>query len=835
MNTSENIIPLHSSYDWDEIKNIVDEMETSYLDYAMSVIVQRALPDVRDGMKPVHRRILYSMDEKWLRASGKYRKSATVVGDVLGNYHPHGDSSVYDAMVRMAQDFSMRYPLVDGQGNFGSMDGDSAAAMRYTEAKMARVGEFMLSDIDKDTIDWRPNYDASKLEPSVLPARIPNLLLNGAMGIAVGMATNIPPHNLTELCNALVYLTKHTNPDEVTIEDLMEFITWPDFPTGGIIYNKKDILAAYTRGRGSVIIRGKAHIEESKGWKDMIVISEIPYQLNKKDFVEKIASLVMDKTIVGVSDIRDESNKEWVRIVVELKRDAFAKKILNQLYKLTSLQTSFSFNMIALTDRGLQPKLFNLKEILLAFLAHRREIIIRRTQYDLLQAEARAHILEWLKNATDVIDEVIRTIRASKNRDEWIPALMKSFNFSEKQAVAIWEMQLGKLSGLEIEKIETELSDKYVFITDSKDILSNPVRVSSIIAEELEEIKEKYWDKRKTEVHASALGEFNPTDTIPNEDVVVTLSKNWYIKRVKASSFRTQRRGGKGIAVALKDEDEMHTILSTKNHNNLLFFTNTGRVFTYPTYEIPEMQRTAKGQPVVQFLALWKEESIATIIDTQGIVWDYLILISKWAVVKRISLSEIANIRSNGLIVMKPKEHDSLGWVRVTDGTSNILLVSEGGKVIQFPEEDVRVMGRTAAWVRGMKVASTDALIEGCVVGKEVKYIFTISENGMGKISSLEDYREQGRGWSGIKVWATTQKTWKVIAAFTLSSDDKGKKSVILISRNWQTVRLPLADMRVTGRTTQWVILAKLKEDNDAFTSATLAEVSEEILEENDN
>lgn len=835
MNTSENLIPLHSSYDWDEIKNIVDEMETSYLDYAMSVIVQRALPDVRDGMKPVHRRILYSMDEKWLRASGKYRKSATVVGDVLGNYHPHGDSSVYDAMVRMAQDFSMRYPLVDGQGNFGSMDGDSAAAMRYTEAKMARVGEFMLSDIDKDTIDWRPNYDASKLEPSVLPARIPNLLLNGAMGIAVGMATNIPPHNLTELCNALVYLTKHTNPDEVTIEDLMEFITWPDFPTGGIIYNKKDILAAYTRGRGSVIIRGKAHIEESKGWKDMIVISEIPYQLNKKDFVEKIASLVMDKTIVGVSDIRDESNKEWVRIVVELKRDAFAKKILNQLYKLTSLQTSFSFNMIALTDRWLQPKLFNLKEILLAFLAHRREIIIRRTQYDLLQAEARAHILEWLKNATDVIDEVIRTIRASKNRDEWIPALMKSFNFSEKQAVAIWEMQLGKLSGLEIEKIETELSDKYVFITDSKDILSNPVRVSSIIAEELEEIKEKYWDKRKTEVHASALGEFNPTDTIPNEDVVVTLSKNWYIKRVKASSFRTQRRGGKGIAVALKDEDEMHTILSTKNHNNLLFFTNTGRVFTYPTYEIPEMQRTAKGQPVVQFLALWKEESIATIIDTQGIVWDYLILISKWAVVKRISLSEIANIRSNGLIVMKPKEHDSLGWVRVTDGTSNILLVSEGGKVIQFPEEDVRVMGRTAAWVRGMKVASTDALIEGCVVGKEVKYIFTISENGMGKISSLEDYREQGRGWSGIKVWATTQKTWKVIAAFTLSSDDKAKKSVILISRNWQTVRLPLADMRVTGRTTQWVILAKLKEDNDAFTSATLAEVSEEILEENDN
>lgn len=635
------------TYDGDEHRNIVDEMETSYLDYAMSVIVSRALPDVRDGFKPVHRRILYSMDEKGLRAGGKYRKSATVVGDVLGNYHPHGDSSVYDAMVRLAQDFSMRYPLVDGQGNFGSMDGDGAAAMRYTEAKMSRLGELMLFDIDKNTVEWRPNYDASRQEPTVLPARIPNLLLNGSMGIAVGMATNIPPHNLGELVDAINFLIMHHDVDAVTIEDLLDFVKGPDFPTGGIIYNKKDILAAYTRGRGSVVVRGKAHIEEAKAGRNMIIIDEIPYQLNKKDFVEKIAALVNDKVIVGVADIRDESNKEGVRVVVELKRDAFPKKILNQLYKLTPLQTTFAYNMIALTDRGLQPKLFNLKEMLLAFIDHRKEVTTRRVRFELDQAEARKHILDGLKKAIDIIDEIIKTIRASKNREEGIPALIADFGFSEKQATAIWEMQLGRLSGLEIVKIETELAEKIAIIADLSDILAKPERVSGIVHDELLEIKEKYADPRKTEVHAGAIGEFNPTDTIPNEDVVVTLSKNGYIKRVKASSFRTQRRGGKGIAMAVKDEDEMHTILSTKNHNKLLFFTNTGRVFEFPTYEIPEMQRTAKGQPVVQFLALAKDESIATIIDMQSISGDHLVLISRGAVVKRLTLNDIANIRSN--------------------------------------------------------------------------------------------------------------------------------------------------------------------------------------------
>ena len=819
---SENIEGVN--YDGDEARGIISEMETSYLDYAMSVIIQRALPDVRDGMKPVHRRILYSMYDSGLRANAKYRKSAKVVGDVLGNYHPHGDSSVYDAMVRLAQDFSLRYPLIDGQGNFGSMDGDGAAAMRYTEAKMAKLGESLLTDIDKNTVDWRPNYDASREEPVVLPARIPNLLLNGAMGIAVGMATNIPPHNLSELIDALQFLLNHPDIDAVTIENLLDFVKGPDFPTGGIIYNKKDILDAYTRGRGSVVMRGKAHIEEAKNGRSMIIIDEVPYQLNKKDFVEKIAALVTDKVVVGVADIRDESNKEGVRVVVELKRDAFPKKILNQLYKLTPLQTTFAYNMIALTDRGMQPKLMNLKEMLIAFMDHRKEVTTRRVQFELDQAEARKHILEGLAKAISIIDQIIATIRASKNREEGIPTLMEKFDFSDKQATAIWEMQLGKLSGLEIEKIENELQEKIAMIADFKDILAKPERVAKIISDELAEIKEKYGDERKTEVHPGAVGEFNPTDTIPNEDMVVTLSKNGYIKRIKASSFRTQRRGGKGIAMAVKDEDEMQVILSTKNHNKLLFFTNTGRVFELPAYEIPEMQRTAKGQPVVQFLSLAKDESVTTILDLATVTGKHLVLISHNATVKRIDITDIANIRSSGLIVMKPKDNDSLGWVRVTDGTNNILLVSEGGKVIQFPEDDVRVMGRAAAGVRGMKVADSDALIEGCVVGSQDMYIFTISETGMGKISSLEEYREQGRGGSGIKVSATTTKTGKIIAAFTLSEEEKQAKSVILVSRSGQTVRLPLADIRITGRNTQGVILAKLKDTDDTFTSATLAE-----------
>ena len=814
-------------YEGDQNRNIVDEMETCYLDYAMSVIVQRALPDVRDGLKPVHRRILFAMHDTGLRATGKYRKSATVVGEVLGKYHPHGDIAVYDSTVRMAQDFSLRYPLIDGQGNFGSMDGDNAAAMRYTEVKMDKLGEAMLADIEKETVDWRDNYDASKQEPTVLPTRIPNLLLNGVMGIAVGMATNIPPHNLGELIDALVFILEHESRESISIEDLLQFIQGPDFPTWGIIYNRKEILEAYARGRGSIVMRGRANIEEMKNGRDAIVVTEVPYQMNKKDFVEKVADLVIEKIIVGISEIRDESNKDGVRVVFELKRDAFPKKILNQLYKLTPLQTSFSYNMIALTGRGLQPRLFNLKEMLVEFLAHRDEVIVRRTRYDLAIAEARAHILEGLKIALDNIDAVIKTIKESKTREEAHDNLMQKFSLSDKQSTAILEMQLQKLAWLERKKIEDELAEKIALIIDLKDILSKPARVSAIMKGEFLELKEKYGDARRTEVHAGAIWEFNPTDTIPNEDVVVTFSKNGYIKRVKASSFRSQRRGGKGITTAVKDEDEIASILSTKNHNILLFFTNTGRVFRLPTYEIPEMQRTAKGQPIVQSLALAKDESVSAILDLTNTVGKHLFLISALGTVKRIDIAEIANIRASGLIVMKPHDGDTLRWVRVTDGTDNVLMVSRWGKAIQFSENDVRVMGRAAAWVRGMKVANGDSLIEGCVAGKEDKYVFTVGENGMGKISALEDYREQGRWGSGVKVGATTEKTGQVIGAFTLTEVQKKEGSVILISKDGQTVRVPLADIRITGRTTQWVILAKLKNAKDAFTSATVVDKNE--------
>lgn len=535
-------VPTAITYEGDADRSIVEEMETCYLDYAMSVIVSRALPDVRDGFKPVHRRILYVLHENGLRPGAKYRKSATIVGDVLGKYHPHGDLAVYDSMVRMAQDFSLRYPLVDGQGNFGSMDGDGAAAYRYTEAKMTRYSELMLGDIEKQTVDFRPNYDASREEPSVLPTRFPNLLCNGVMGIAVGMATNIPPHNLSEVVDAILYMLKHENPHEITVDDLLEFIKGPDFPTGGIVYDRKAIAAAYASGRGSVIMRGRAEIDELKNGRRAIIITEIPYQLNKATLVMKIAELVTEKIIVGISDIRDESNSESVRVVIELKKDAFPKKILNQLYKLTPLQTSFGYNMIALTDRGMQPKLFNIVEILAEFIGHRREVVTRRTQYELGIAEARAHILEGLKIALDNIDAVIKTIKASATKDEARTNLMVQFGLSEKQSDAILEMQLQRLAGLERKKIEDELDEKLLLIADLKDILAKPERVTAIISDELVEMKDKFGDARRTEVQAGGVGEWSPKDTIPNEDVVITLSKNSYVKRIKATAFRTQRR-----------------------------------------------------------------------------------------------------------------------------------------------------------------------------------------------------------------------------------------------------------------------------------------------------
>lgn len=828
-NTTENTgITGAISYSWDADKSIVDEMETCYLDYAMSVIVQRALPDIRDGLKPVHRRILYAMHEWWLRASGKHRKSARVVWDVLWKYHPHWDSSVYDAMVRMAQDFSMRYPLVDGQGNFGSMDWDWAAAMRYTEAKMAKITEYLLADIDKDTIDWRDNYDASTQEPTVLPTRLPNLLLNWVMGIAVWMATNIPPHNLWELIDAILYIIRHPNSSEVTIEDLLQFIKWPDFPTGWIIYNKKDILNAYSTWRWSIILRWKATIDELKNWKKVIIISEIPYQLNKSNFVVKIADLVRDKIIVWISDIRDESNKDSVRVVIELKKDAFPKKILNQLYKLTPLQTSFWFNMIALHERWMQPKLFNLLEILEEFIEHRREVVTRRTRYELAVAEARAHILEWLKIALDNIDAVIATIKASKSREDAHTNLMEKFKLSEKQAQAILEMQLQRLSGLERQKIEDELAEKLLLIADLKDILAKTERVDAIIGTELEEIKDKFWDARRTQVNEWAIGEFNPKDTIPNEDVVISLSKNSYIKRMKSNLFRTQRRWWRWVNVAVKDEDEVKIILSTKNHNDLLFFTNTWRVFSLPAYEIPETTRIAKGQPIINLLSLQKDEEIESILDLTDLNWKHFVLVSKKAIVKRLDVEDVQNIRSSGLIVMKPKDWDSLGWVKVTNGKDNVLIVSKKWKAIQFNEDDVRVMGRAAAWVRWMRLWANDQVMEVDVVRETDIYVFSVTENWMWKITKIDEYREQWRWWSWVKVWAITDKTWDIIWASLLTEENKKEWEVLLISKTWQTIRIPLNSIRVTGRVSQWVILTKIKWKDDMLVSATVMKKWEE-------
>ncbi len=632
--------------------------------------------------------------------------------------------------------------------------------------------------------------------------------------------------------DALIYLLRHENADAVETEELLDFVKGPDFPTGGIIYNRKDILNAYATGRGSVVLRGRAEITDVKSGRQAIVISEIPYQLNKSNFVIKIAELVQNKVIVGIHDIRDESNKESVRIVIELKKDAFPKKILNQLYKLTPLQTSFAFNMIALGDRGRQPRLFNLKELLLEFVEHRREVVERRTRYDLRIAEERAHILEGLKIALDNIDAVIATIRAADTREQAKSDLMAKFGLSERQAQAILEMQLQRLAGLERQKIEDELAEKLALIADLRDILAKPERITTIIGNELLEVKEKFGDTRKTEVHSGAIGEFDPRDTIPNESVVVSLSKQSYVKRIKASAFRTQRRGGMGVTTSLKEEDEASILLSTRNHNDLLFFTNTGRAFRLRAYDIPETQRTAKGQPIVNLLALQPGEIVTAILDATTTDGTNLVLVSKKAIVKRLDRSDIENIRSNGLIVMKPREDDELQWVRMTHGTDNLLLVSEEGKAIQFNEDEVRVMGRAAAGVRGMKIKDSDNLVAADIVTPEHAYVFSVSELGYGKISPVDEYREQGRGGMGIKIGATSGKTGNIIFAALLTEEERTKGEVILISRGGQTIRLALSTVRKTSRVTQGVILAKIKAKDDALVSATIIVEGESELEE---
>ncbi|QQR84272.1 DNA gyrase subunit A [Candidatus Peregrinibacteria bacterium] len=799
-------------------RDITTEMQVSYLDYAMSVIVSRALPDVRDGLKPVHRRILFSMHELGLRSGAKFRKSATVVGDVLGKYHPHGDGAVYDSMVHMAQDFKMRYPLIFGQGNFGSMDGDNAAAMRYTEAKMQRLSDEILADIEKETVDFRPNYDGRLKEPVVLPSRIPTLLLNGTVGIAVGMATNIPPHNLNEIMNAVAHLIQHP---EATIEDLMAFVKGPDFPTGGLVYDVEAIRTAYATGRGSVALRGRAEIEELKSGRFRIVVTEIPFQVNKATLVEKIANLVRDKVLMGIADLRDESSRKGVRVVIELKRDAFPKKVLNMLYKHTPLQTSFGFNMIGLVN-GIQPRLLDLKLILEEFIKHRQEVVRRRTEFELKIAKARAHILEGLKIALDHIDEVIALIKRSPTKEEAKVGLMETFRLSELQAKAILEMRLQTLAGLERKKIEDELKEKLDFIAECEAILGDPQRVLSIIADETQEIIQKYGDERRTQIVPNAIGQFNAKQLIADEPMVVALTRGGYIKRISPSVYRTQGRGGKGvIGMSVKDEDEITQILYTRTHNDLLFFTTKGRVFRLPVYEIPQASRTAKGQAVVNLIQLTDDEKVTVLFDESSQEGaEYLFMATNKGTVKKTPIDDFKNVRKSGLIAIKLRDDDLLLWVFPTKKGDQVVLVSHEGKCIRFKQEDVRPMGRNSMGVRGMRLRAEDHVVQMDVIENEAaSRLLVVMENGLSKSTKVEDYRFQARGGSGVKTASITARTGKVVGARVINDEMVG--DLIVVSKEGQTIRLPLKDIPSTGRATQGVYVMRMK-DQDKVASISL-------------
>jgi len=809
-------------------RSITKEMQESYLDYAMSVIISRALPDVRDGLKPVHRRILFAMNQLGLRSSAGFRKSAGVVGEVMGKYHPHGDSAIYDSMVRLAQDFSLRYPLVRGQGNFGSIDGDSAAAMRYTEAKLEKISDEILADIDKETVDWHDNYDGRHKEPNVLPSKIPQLLLNGTTGIAVGMATSIPPHNLSELIDGVVNLID--NP-EMTIEDLMEFVQAPDFPTAGKIYDLEAIKQAYVTGRGGMTMRARAEIEERKGGKYAIIITEIPYQVNKSNLVEKIADLHKDKKVIGIADIRDESNKDGIRIVVELKREAFPKKILNQLYKFTQMQTNFNMNMIALVDGGLQPRLLNLKQVLEHFIEHRREVITNRTKYELRVAQDRAHILEGLKVAIDNIDAVIATIRKSADKEKAHAALIKQFKLSDKQATAILEMRLQTLAGLERQKIEDEYKEKLALIAELETILKNPQRILDMIKEELAEIKEKYGDERRTEIVPHGLGKFSLKDTIPNEPMIVILTKEGYIKRVPPSTFRAQHRGGKGIVgVTTKEEDEISMMRHAKTHDNALFFTNKGRVFQIPVWEIPKTSRQAKGQPVVNLIQLGEDETVtAMLVSMDKFKGEYLLMATKKGTVKKTAVEAYKNVRKSGLIAIKLRDGDSLEWVREVSKDNEVILVTRNGKAIRFNEKDSRNMGRASMGVRGIKLKDQDYVVEMDVVKSDKARLFVLMENGLGKTSLTSNYRLQNRGGTGVKAANLNSKTGKIAGAKVLEPTYEG--DAIIISKKGVTIRMNLKGIPTLGRATQGVKLMRLKSGDHVSTLSIIRtdEIQQEV------
>ncbi len=802
---------------------LVEEMEQSYLDYAMSVIVARALPDVRDGLKPVHRRILYAMWTLGLRSGAKFRKSATVVGEVLGKYHPHGDAAVYDSMVRMAQDFAMRYPLVNGQGNFGSLDGDSPAAMRYTEVKLQSIAEEMLYDLEKETVDFIPNYDGSQKEPVVLPAKLPNLLLNGSMGIAVGMATSIPPHNLSEVVDAIVHVID--NP-EATVDDLLQYVKGPDFPTGGIIFNQEDIRNAYATGKGRIVMRGRAEIVEEKSGKFAIIITEIPYQVNKASLIEKIAELVKEKRIEGIKDLRDESDKEGVRIVIELKKDAYPKKILNQLYKYTQLQDAFHVNMLALVD-GLQPRVLTLKGVIDEYIKHRREIVVRRATYDLNKAKDRAHILEGLVMALEDIDKIINTIKKSKDRDDAKVNLIKRFKLTERQAVAILEMKLQQLANLERLKVEEELKEKKKIIKELTALLKSEKKILQVVKDEILELKNKYGDERRTQVVPHAVDKFSQEDLIPNEPMVVTVTRDGYIKRLPPDTFKTQGRGGKGvIGLTTKEEDVVEHLFTTTTHADLLFFTSRGRVFQLKGYDLPAGSRTSKGQAIVNFLQLAPGERISAVLSlTEARAeFKYLVMVTSGGVIKKVNFSEFDNVRRSGLIAIKLKNGDNLEWVKPSSGGDDIILVTANGQAIRFKEKGVRPMGRNAAGVRGIRLKKDDQVVGMDLVygGKPAKdeQLLVVMENGFAKRTKLSEFKVQGRGGSGIRAAKITSKTGKAIAAFIVS-DKSEQEDLIVISTKGQVIRLPLKSIPVIGRATQGVRVMRFKQGGDKVANVT--------------
>ena len=786
------------------VRNIEEEMRTSYIDYAMSVIVSRALPDVRDGLKPVHRRILYSMYEDGITSDKPYRKCANTVGSVLGRYHPHGDSSVYDAMVRMAQDFSMRYMLIDGHGNFGSIDGDGAAAMRYTEARMAKIAEQMLVDIEKNTVDFMPNYDDRLQEPTVLPAKVPALLVNGSSGIAVGMATNIPPHNLSEVIDGVI---KVIDEDNITDEDLMKVIKGPDFPTEGIILGREGIKEAYTTGRGKITVRAEAEIEEMNGNKRRIVVSSLPYQVNKARLIENIAVLTRDKRIEGISDIRDESDREHkVRIVIELKRDANPQVVLNQLYKNTQMQDTFGVIMIALVNG--EPKLLTLKQCLEYYIDHRKDVILRRTKFDLDKAEARAHILEGLRIAIDNIDEVIKIIRESY--DDAKEKLMERFGLSEIQAQAILDMQLKRLSGLQREKIEEEYNELMKLIARLKEILASETLVYQLIKEELLEIKEKFGDERKTKIVA-AEGEIDMDDLIKEEQTIVALTNFGYIKRAPIDTYRSQRRGGKGITgIATREEDFVKKIFTASTHDTILFFSNKGKMYKLRGYEIPEAGRTAKGTAIVNLLSLDADEKVSTIIPIQNFAeGKYLLFATKNGLIKKTALTEYVSSRKTGLQAISLKEDDELIDVKLTDGQDNVVLVTRNGMCITFDEKDVRAMGRVSQGVLGIRVDNDD-----CVIGMESVIrdskatLLAITENGFGKRTELDECRVQIRGGKGVITYKVTAKTVKIVGIKIVTEND----DVMMITDTGTVIRLEVKEISVLGRSTQGVTLMRTNE-----------------------